>query len=301
MKKILVALLLLAALSGFAVAQGLEGLSVGGEVWNDPSEEDSYGDNSLGVAPYAEYEKSIDLLDLYLKGEYLINLDDETNQALYLEEDFTFNLGKAGPGDLSVTLNNYNLFGTSIDKEVRGGVYFYPPDDGIYVEDETIKRVRGVFEPSVSYAFEPLTVTVGLPIGYVPTGEQFEDAQYIDLYATIGFEHESGFGIEATGNFNLSHEWAGGEDPEKENFYELDVVLSYKYQELIAGTLEVDFPKDWDGKLFKDYVFIPGVEVYVDKLTFYAAVEIDYYADKEKAGKDNKTQVGFLAGIKYSF
>jgi hypothetical protein len=303
MKKISFVLLLLAVMGGFAMAQGLEaleGLSVGGEIWSAPGKDD-YDDDTLGTAPFAEYEKSIDVLDVYLKGEYLINLDDDTNQALYLEEAVTFNAGKAGPGELSVTLNNYNLFGTSIDDE-KERASFYPPDDAIYVNDGSVKRVTGVVEPSVSYALEalPLTFTVGLPIGYTPSGSDYE-SQFIDLYGTVGFEHESGFGLEATGNFNISHEWADGEDETRENFYEIDVVLSYKYKELASASFEVDFPKDWDGKFGNDYVFIPGVEVYVDKLTIYGAVEIDYYKDKDESEQDKNTQVGFLAGIKYSF
>jgi hypothetical protein len=300
MKKILVGLLFLAALGGFAVAQGLEGLSVGGEIWNDPPWSDGYGDDSLGIAPFAEYEKSIDMIDIYLKGEYLINLDDETNQALYLEEALTFNLDAVGPGKLSLALNNYNLFGTSIDKEA-GGVYFYPPDDAIYVDGDSVKRVTGVFTPSVSYEIEPLTLAVGLPIGYAPSGSQFDGAQYVDLEGTIGFAHESGFGIEAIGTFNLSYEW--DDDKTRDDFYEFDVVLSYEQKDLFSASFEVDFPKDWDGKFGKDYAFIPGIEIYVDKLTVYGAVEIDYYSDvNEGAGdKKSKNEVGFLAGIKYSF
>ncbi|MDR1317530.1 MAG: hypothetical protein LBK13_11730 [Spirochaetales bacterium] len=300
MKKILVVLLLLTVLGGFAVAQGLDGLSVGAEIWNDPSWADPYGDDSFGIAPFAEFEKSIDPVDIYLKGEYLINLDEESNQAFYLEEALTFNAGAVGPGELSFTLDNYNLFGTSIDKKVDS-IDFYPPDDGIYIDNESIKRVTGVFEPSVSYGVDPISFTVGLPIGYSPSGEQFDGAQYIDIYGTLGFSHESGLGIEVTGNFNISHEWADGKDKTNEDFYELDAIVSYTYQDLFTASVEVDFPKNWDGKFGKDYVFIPGIEVSVEQFTVYGAVEIQYYSDDQDGTGDAKTYAGFLAGVKYSF
>jgi hypothetical protein len=299
MKKILVVFLLLAALGGFAAGQDLSGLTVGGEVWNAPGYEDNYGDNSFGIAPFAEYEKSVDIADIYLKGEYLINLDDESNQALYAEEAVTFNLGQAGPGALSLTLNNYNLFATSIDDQ-QGGTYFYPPDDFIYVGNgNSVKKVTGVFEPSAGYEVDAFAFAVGLPIGYAPTGKDFE-GEYIDLYGTAGYSHESGFGVEATGWINLSYEW--DDDKSRDDFYELDVVLSYT-QEKFSASVGVEFPKDWDGKFMKDVNVIPGIEVYLDKLTVYGAVEIDYESDKNKGSgdKESKTNLGFLAGVKYAF
>ncbi|MCL1818710.1 MAG: hypothetical protein FWG35_07250, partial [Spirochaetaceae bacterium] len=70
MKKILVVLLLVAAVSGFATAEEL-GLTVGAEVWNTPGK-DEYDDNSFSLGPFAEFEKSIDIVDVYLKGQYMI-------------------------------------------------------------------------------------------------------------------------------------------------------------------------------------------------------------------------------------
>ena len=301
MKKILVVLLLVAAISGFAVAEEL-GLTVGAELWNTPGK-DQYGDNTFSLGPFAEFEKSIDIVDVYLKGQYMINFDDEKNQALYLEEQVTFNLGAVGPGSLSLTLNNYNLFGTVIDDEVQWwGVYFYPPNDGIHVDNGSVKRVTGVFEPSASYEVDNFSFGAGLPIGYSPSGKEFYGGQYVDLFGQFGFAHESGidFGVKAF--FNLSKEWDAKDDKSRDNFYEFDIFLTYAKKGVFTASLEIDFPKDEDGKFMKNYSFIPGIEVYVQQFALYGKVQIDYTSKKEDMlywrGEEKKTTWGFLVGGK---
>ncbi|MDR1932619.1 MAG: hypothetical protein LBQ57_07360 [Spirochaetales bacterium] len=310
MKKILVALLFLAALGGFAMAQeALEGLSVGGEFWKDADEE---GD--VGFAPFAEYEKSIDALDIYLKAEYDVKLDDDTNQAFYLEEGFTYNIEGAGPGTLSFAITNYNLFGTSITEpdDYDGGTWdFYGADDSIYGKDD---KVTGYFEFSAGYEVEGFSITAGFDWGYLPGkidvgGAEKMDTSFKELFGIIGYTHSTDigdFGIEGTAIYTLDYGWkdygGGGEDKSVEDLYEFDIVLSYA-QEKFQITLEADLPKNYDGKFLKDYTILPGVEVYIDNFTIFGELQIAHVDDaNEGAGdKESKTWTGFLVGLKYAF
>ena len=311
MKRILVVLMLLLAMGGFAVAEDL-GLSIGAELWNSPGK-DNYDNNSFGIGPFAELEKSIDIIDLYFKGQYLINLDKKKNQAFYLEEMITFNLGQAGPGSLSLTLDNYNLFATMINKKYdNNSIYahkFYPVNDYIYIDNgDSVKKITGYFEPSASYEIEALKIMAGLPIGYSPTGSNYP-AEFIDLYGGLGYSHESGFGIEARAYCNLSKEWDMGDNKSWDNLYKMMGTLSYTKKDVFKASLEVYTYKDADGKFMKICSFTPGIEVYVKNLTFYGSVEIWYFNDKEENsgdngkgwngwGEDKKSSIGFLVGAK---
>ena len=297
MKKILVCLLLAAALCGFAVAEEM-GLSIGAEVWNTPGK-DLYGDNTFSFGPFAEFEKSFSSVDLYLKGQYLVNLDDETNQALYLEEKLTFNLGKAGPGSLSLSLGNYNLLGTKIDKDEKWH-YFYPPNDYLYVDASGNKKITGVFSPSAAYALAPLTFSAGVDIGYAPGGSAYM-GEYVDAYGKVEFAHESGLGFDAVAYYNISKEWDN--DKTTDDLYEIDVSISYTKKDVFKAALEVYFLKDSEGNFMKNYAFIPGIEIYVKNFTFYGKVDIRTFKDKTDNGwnENKKTSTGFLVGAKMKF
>jgi hypothetical protein len=281
------------------MGMGQEGLSVGAETWNAPGR-DNYDDESMGGGVFAEYERAVDIVDIYTKGLYLVNFDDETNQALYLQERLAVNVEGIGPGKLSVSIDNYNLFAVCTD-DVSGDIYYYSPNDTIYVGTD-IKKVTGVLEPGVGYAINGWIVGAGMPVGYAPLGGTYRGAQYVDGTLIVGFEHDMGIGLSVKGYYNFSHEWDDGKDKTREDLYEIDVIASYG-SELFAVFMEVDCIKDWDGKLGKDFLLMPGAEVYIDNVTIYGFLEFDCYNDINggQGEKESKVYSGFLVGAKYAF
>ena len=304
MKKIFICFLLAAALCGFAAAEDEDedfdlefDITIGAEAWNTPGK-DNYGDNTYSIGPFAELETSWDRYDLYLKAQYMFNFDDKTSQALYLEEELSIYLGPIGDGSMSVILNNYNLFGTKTDKE-KDATYFYPPNENIYSTGSSVKRVTGAFEPSVLFELEPLTFTVGMPIGYAPAGSDFE-GQYTDLYGKIEFAHESGLDFGATAYCNVSKKIDLGDDKSWDNLYEVDAFVSYTKEDVFSASFEVYFLKDSEGNFMKNFAFIPGIEIYVKDFTFYGKIDIRTFKDKDENWweADKKTSVGYLVGGK---
>jgi hypothetical protein len=305
MKKILAALCILAALGGFVLAEedGGLGVSVGAAYWKDA---DSEGD--AGFAPFAEFEKSIDALDMYFKAEYDMKFDDDDSKALYLQETFTYNVGEAGPGELSVYLDNYNLFGTSIESPV----YFYIPDDDIFSKDD---KITGFFEVGLTYGFSSgLSLTAGFDMLYLPgkiddgSGGKV-NVNYKELFGIIGYEKEIGpgtFGAECKALYTLDYgpDDAPGATKDKsvEGVYEYDLTLSYGTDKFLLA-VETDFVKDDDGTFFDNLSITPSVEVYAGDITVFGELKLErekHYvnsAGEEKA----KLWTGFMLGAKYSF
>jgi hypothetical protein len=295
MRKFLIVFLLLAVLSGFAMAQDL-GLAVGAEVWYSPFE-DANEDQPIGVGPLVEYENSFDALDVFVKAQYNILFDDDTQQAFYLEEEVAYNL-PAGPGTLSIIVNNNNLFGTSIEV----GAEFYGPDSEVSKDDKT----NGTIEPAVKYALEAdfgnIFGKISLPYAYMPS-----DYWTMDLQVAVGYEHSSGFGVEFEETIYLDSKVDPGK---KDGLTEHDLIVYYQQKDYRVE-VEFDFPKNGAGDTFKDYNITPRAEFYLDDLVgvpvdvwvgipiwHFDAHGADSSTTPPTAG-EKKTYVGFLLGGKY--
>ena len=91
-----------------------------------------------------------------------------------------------------------------------------------------------------------------------------------------------------------------GDDKSWDDLYEIDAIVSYKKKGVFKAFFEVDCPKDSEGNFMKSFVFVPGIEFYVQNFTFYGRADIRQYNDKAENGwnEDKKTSFGFLIGAK---
>jgi hypothetical protein len=293
MKKLITACVLLTLVIGFVPAEDL-GLAVGAEYWIDPIKS-NHNKRNPGVGPFAEFEKSIKDLDIYLKGQYDFLFTDSSLQALYLEEMLAYNFS-AGGGKFTLAVDNYNMFGVALDQSPN---YYYMHDDWIYSKEDDI---TGYFEPSLAYAMKAgsgeLSFGAGFPIGYLPSEET-----YNEIRPFIGFE-TGGAGFDFAVFINLSKKPDMGSDESWDDLYKVDAKLFYEQESTFRLEVRGEFRKNSEGKFFKNTIITPRFEISpkaLGNITIWVGLPFAVVDKTASQVGEDESGFGVLAGAKLSF
>jgi hypothetical protein len=299
MKKILVSLLLLAALSGFAMAQEAEdegiGLSVGIEAGVQNLQASNEGDPAEGrrvyfLAPILEYENTLAGFDVYLKGQYFFGFlspfygEDNRGRWLETEQDISYT-AEADKLTATLGLNNELVYELTQYPKDGGGPFWYD----------------GAFEPSLTFAYDLDVAEVRAGGGVNLAYEQFADDAESGSFYTIGFS-ASGVGVDFRQNF-LYSDVDGAMQNKWSNF---DIVLSYEKEDVFYAEVEIET----GSKKWKSLQLTPSFEVYLGDITLVGEAAIYALGDDFTENPDYpivydennwKPTYDAKIGVKYSF